>query len=80
MRTGVAVILLFANQAIHTHHRPKPIEAAQWRIMPPWGVCRNLRLGEIVFHGELLGCSHRDGAAWFAQIRLSQTPELPAKP
>jgi hypothetical protein len=42
---------------------PKPIEAALWRIKLPWGVCSNLRWGEIVLHGEVLGCSHSDVAA-----------------
>ena len=37
--------------------------AARFRIMLPWGVVGNLRLGEIVFHGQALGCSHPDVAA-----------------
>ena len=59
----VTVMPLLSNQPVHTHKLPKPIEAARWRLMLPWGLCGNLRWGEIVFHGELLGCSHPDVAA-----------------
>jgi outer membrane protein assembly factor BamB len=59
----VTVMPLLSNQAVHTHKLPEPVEAARWRIMLPWGVYGNLRLGEIVFHGERLGCSHPDVAA-----------------
>ncbi|MCF7674994.1 MAG: hypothetical protein K9M97_06600, partial [Akkermansiaceae bacterium] len=59
----VAVMPVLSNQPVHTHQLPNPIEAARWRIMLPWGVCGNLRLAEIVFHGEVLGCSHPDVAA-----------------
>jgi outer membrane protein assembly factor BamB len=59
----VTVMPMLSNRAVHTHKLPRPMEAARWRIMLPWGVCGNLRLGEIVFHGEALGCSHPDVAA-----------------
>ena len=54
---------LLSNAAVHTHRPAKPVEAARFRIMLPWGVVGNLRLGEIVFHGQALGCSHPDVAA-----------------
>ena len=59
----VPVMPMLSNEAVHTHKLPKPVEAARWRIMLPWGVCRNLRVGDIVFHGEVLGCSHPDVVA-----------------
>jgi outer membrane protein assembly factor BamB len=54
---------LLSNAAVHTHMFAKPVEAARFRLMLPWGVCGNLRLAQIIFHGELLGCSHPDAIA-----------------
>jgi outer membrane protein assembly factor BamB len=54
---------LLSDAAIHTHLFAKPIEAARFRIGLPKMLCGNLRLGEIVLHGEKLGCSHPDVAA-----------------
>lgn len=51
---------LLSNAPVHTHVFAKPVEAARFRIMLPWGDCGNLRLAEIAFHGELAGCSHPD--------------------
>ncbi len=54
---------LRSDAAVHTHMFAKPVEAARFRIVLPWGVCGNTRLAEIVFHGEVLGCSHPDAVA-----------------
>ncbi|MCL2701061.1 MAG: PQQ-binding-like beta-propeller repeat protein [Phycisphaerae bacterium] len=54
---------LLSDAAVHSHQLPQPITAARWRIMMPWGLVGNLRLGQIVFHGELVGGSHPDVAA-----------------
>ena len=54
---------LLSNAAVHTHTFAKPVEAARFRLMLPWGVCGNVRLSQIVFHGELEGCSHPDAVA-----------------
>jgi len=54
---------LLSNSAVHTHMFAEPVEAARFRLMLPWGVCGNLRLAEIVFHGQLRGCSHPDVVA-----------------
>ena len=54
---------LLSNAPVHTHMFAKPIEAARFRLMLPWGVCGNVKLAEIAFHGDLLACSHPDVAA-----------------
>ena len=54
---------LRSDAAVHTHMFAKPVEAARFRLVLPWGVCGNTRLAEIVFHGEVLGCSHPDVVA-----------------
>ncbi|MBX9693392.1 MAG: WD40 repeat domain-containing protein [Cyanobacteria bacterium] len=51
---------LLSNAATHTHLLAKPVEAARFRIVMPWGLCGNLRLAEIVLHGKKLGSSHPD--------------------
>jgi outer membrane protein assembly factor BamB len=54
---------LLSNAAIHTHKFARPVEAARFRILLPKMLCSNLRLGEIVLHGEELGTSHPDVVA-----------------
>ncbi|HLY08588.1 MAG TPA: PQQ-binding-like beta-propeller repeat protein [Planctomycetota bacterium] len=54
---------LRSDAPIHTHRFALPVEAARFRLVLPWGVCGNLRLTEIVFHGEKLGGSHPDVVA-----------------
>jgi len=54
---------ILADAPRHTHQLAKPAEAARFRLLMPWGCVGNLRLAEIVFHGEALGCSHPDAAA-----------------
>jgi len=56
-------VKLLSDAAVHSHQLPQPITAARWRIMMPYGLVGNFRLGEIIFHGELGGCSHPDVAA-----------------
>jgi hypothetical protein len=51
---------LLSDAPVHTHRFAKPIEAARFRLVMPKGLCGNLSLGEIVFHGEALGNSHPD--------------------
>jgi hypothetical protein len=57
---------LLSNQATHSHRLEKPIEAARFRIVSAGGgswPAGNLRLGELVFHGQVLGPSHPDAVA-----------------
>lgn len=58
--------MFLSNEEVHTHWLEKPIEAARYRLVSTgprtWPV-GNLRLGELVFHGEILGASHPDAAA-----------------
>lgn len=54
---------LLSNSAVHTHVFAKPVEAARFRLMLPWGVCGNVRLAGIALHGQLRGCSHPDVVA-----------------
>ncbi|MEX1017574.1 MAG: PQQ-binding-like beta-propeller repeat protein [Phycisphaeraceae bacterium] len=61
-RWHVAMELL-SDAVAHTHRLPEPVEASKWRIRLPWAIQGNLRLGEIVFHGETTGPAHPDLAA-----------------
>lgn len=57
---------LLSDTATHTHWLDPPLEAARFRFVTTGGAAwpvGNIRLGEIVFHGELLGGSHPDVAA-----------------
>jgi WD40 repeat protein len=57
---------LLSDSAIHSHVLEKPIEAARFRFVSTGGgtwPVGNIRLGELVFHGEVLGCSHPDASA-----------------
>src|SRR5262249_57948528 len=54
---------LLSDAAVHTHKFAKPVESARFRIVLPKMLCGNLRLGEIVLHGEKLGNSHPDVVA-----------------
>jgi hypothetical protein len=54
---------LLSDAWAHTHMFARPVEAARFRLVLPWGVCGNVRLAQIVFHGEVLGCSHPDVVA-----------------
>ena len=57
---------LLSDTAIHSHVLPKPIEAAKFRFVSSGGgtwPVGNIRLGEQVFHGEVLGSSHPDAVA-----------------
>jgi len=51
---------LLSDAAVHTHLLQKPVEAARFRVVLAPGLVGNLRLGEVVFHGASLGCSHPD--------------------
>ena len=58
---------LLSNAAVHTHYFTPPLEAARFRLVAPsspgtWGA-GNIRWGEVVFHGEILGASHPDVVA-----------------
>ncbi|HKN51936.1 MAG TPA: hypothetical protein VJX66_05515 [Amycolatopsis sp.] len=55
--------MLLSNEALHSHVFAQPLEAARFRLAGTGGgswPVGNIRLGEVVFHGEMLGCSHRD--------------------
>ena len=57
---------LLSDAATHTHWVNKPIEAARFRLVSSGGgtwPVGNLRLGEIVFHGQTLGASQPDVVA-----------------
>jgi hypothetical protein len=54
---------LLSNASIHTHKLANPVEASRFRLVMPWGLCGNLRLAEIVLHGEKAGPAHPDVAA-----------------
>jgi WD40 repeat protein len=50
----------------HTHWFDKPLEAAKFRFVTTGGASwpvGNIRWGELVFHGEILGPSHPDAIA-----------------
>ena len=51
---------LRSDSVVHTHRLEKPVEASRFRLVLPWGVCGNIRLTELVLHGERLGASHPD--------------------
>jgi len=54
---------LRSDSAVHTHTFAQSVRASRFRLVLPWGACGNTRLAEIVFHGEVLGCSHPDVVA-----------------
>ncbi|MBC8872630.1 MAG: hypothetical protein H8E44_24615 [Planctomycetes bacterium] len=57
---------LLSNQARHTHWFDKPLEAAKFRLVSTGGASwpvGNIRWGELVFHGDVLGPSHPDAVA-----------------
>lgn len=51
---------LLSNAAVHTHRFAQPVEAARFRIIPARMLVGNLRLAQIVLHGEKVGPSHPD--------------------
>ncbi|MBM4069940.1 MAG: WD40 repeat domain-containing protein [Planctomycetes bacterium] len=51
---------LLSDAAVHTHKLASPIEASRFRLVLPRGMCGNIRLGEIVFHGDKIGPNHPD--------------------
>jgi outer membrane protein assembly factor BamB len=53
---------LLSNAAVHTHKLTTPVEASRFRLAMPWGLCGNLRVAEIVLHGEKAGPAHPDVA------------------
>jgi hypothetical protein len=59
----VPVQPLLSDAPVHTHRFARPVEAARFRIVLPKMLCGNLRLGEVVLHGEKLGPSHPDVVA-----------------
>ncbi|MFE6177110.1 WD40 repeat domain-containing protein [Streptomyces sp. NPDC056464] len=55
--------MLLSDRAVHRHPIDPPIESARFRFVTTGGgawPAGNLRLGALVFHGEVLGNSHRD--------------------
>ena len=51
---------LLSNAAIHSHAVPGGVEGTRFRIVLAGGFPGNIRLGELVFHGQDLGPSHPD--------------------
>jgi outer membrane protein assembly factor BamB len=66
---------LLSDAAVHCHVLAKPIEASRFRVKIPKGFYGNLRLGEIVLHGEVLGASHPDVIAKRAVATLFDESE-----
>jgi outer membrane protein assembly factor BamB len=56
----VPVQTLLSDAPIHTHKFARPVEGRRFRLVMPFGLVGNLRLAEIVLHGEVLGSSHPD--------------------
>lgn len=56
----VPVQALLSDSAVHSHRFTQPAEGSRFRILLPWGCVGNIRLGEIVLHGQDLGPSHPD--------------------
>src|SRR5262249_7744026 len=56
----VPVQPLLSNAAVHTHQFARPVEASRFRIVLPKWLVGNLRLAQIVLHGEKLGPAHPD--------------------
>ncbi len=54
---------LLSDQATHTHYLKQPIDAARFRLSLPAAFVGNLRMSEIMLHGEELGPSHPDSVA-----------------
>lgn len=54
---------LLSDQATHTHYLKQPVEAARFRLSLPAAFVGNLRISEIMLHGEELGPSHPDSVA-----------------
>ena len=51
---------LLSNAAVHSHRFAQPVEAARFRIVLPKLMYGNVRLAQIVLHGEAIGPSHPD--------------------
>ena len=54
---------LLSDAATHTHVLTPPIQSPRVRVTLPPTCTSNLRLGEVVINGALLGCSHPDVVA-----------------
>ncbi len=52
--TWLFVQPLLSDDATHTHTFKTPVESTRFRIVLPPGVVGNLRLGELVLHGDVL--------------------------
>lgn len=56
----VPVQPLLSNAAVHTHKLARPVEASRFRIVMPRWLVGNLRLAQVVLHGEKIGPAHPD--------------------
>ena len=57
---------LLSDSAVHSHRLKKPIEAARFRLVKSDGhawPAGNVRLAELLLHGDSLGASHPDVTA-----------------
>jgi len=50
---------IYSNSEIHTH-KFEPVVSSRFRILLPWGVVGNLRMTEIIIHGESAGIAHKE--------------------
>jgi WD40 repeat protein len=50
----------YSDRATHSHRLNQPVEASRFRLVLPPGMCGNLRLGEVILHGQKLGSNHPD--------------------
>ncbi len=44
---------LLSDAPVHSHTLPKPVESTRFRLVLPWGCAGNVRLAELVFHGQV---------------------------
>ena len=74
--------MLLSNAATHSHRIEPPLEGAKFRFVSTGGgtwPAANIRLGELVFHGQSLGCSHPDAVARRPQAVLFDEQEADLK-
>ncbi|MFK0154939.1 PQQ-binding-like beta-propeller repeat protein [Streptomyces sp. NPDC090493] len=81
--------MLLSDQALHSHAIEPPLHSGRFRFVTTGGStwpAGNLRLGELVLHGRVLGPSHRDvvennGLAVLFDDRVDDMEDLlPASP
>jgi len=51
---------MLSDSSVHYHELNSPVVGRKFRIISPPGLVGNIRLGEIVFFGEVIGPAHPD--------------------